>query len=39
VRDITKPAEEAYTAAEKFKKMAKKNPLLEKFQQRFDIEF
>lgn len=39
VRDSSKPKEEAYTSAEKFRKMAEKNPLLEKLQQKFDIEF
>lgn len=39
VRDTSKPIEEAYTSAEKFRKMAVKYPALEKLQQKFDIEF
>lgn len=39
VRDTSKPIEEAYTSAEKFRKMAEKYPSLEKLQQKFDIEF
>ncbi|MBL7928606.1 MAG: DNA polymerase III subunit gamma/tau [Bacteroidia bacterium] len=39
VRDSSKPKEEAYTSAEKFRKMAEKYPALEKLRQKFDIEF
>jgi DNA polymerase-3 subunit gamma/tau len=39
VRDASMPKEEAYTSAEKFRKMAETYPLLDKLQQRFDIEF
>lgn len=39
IRESSLPKEEAYTAAEKFKKMAEKYPALELLQQKFDIEF
>jgi len=39
VKDLNEPEDEAYTAAEKFNKMAEKNPALKKLQQQFGIEF